>query len=131
MNSNPADARKKAAMALRSVATTDVEMQAEALFVDMEAAAVESDDAGVISAALRLCELTGGMQEDPRVRIAALRLASRENTTRPLRGLARELAQNPTVSASLVPQQSDAISQAAPGPEAQHLTSLPERTGDG
>jgi hypothetical protein len=117
VNSNPADARKKAATALKSVATADVEMRAEALFVDMEAAAVEADDAGVISAALRLCELTGGMRDDPRVRIAALRLANRKNTTRPL----RDLAQNPSMLASLVPLQSDATtSQAASGLEAQH-----------
>jgi hypothetical protein len=121
VNSNPADARQKAAAVLQSVATGDVETRVEALFVEMEAAAVEADDAGVTNAALLLCKLTAGMRDDPRVKIAALRLANRNNITRPL----RELAQNPKLLASLASPESGASSQAAPAPEAQHPPTCP------
>ena len=121
VNSNPADARQKAAAVLQSVATGDVETRVEALFVEMEAAAVEADDAGVTNAAWRLCKLAADMRDDPRAKIAALRLANRSNTTRPL----QELAQDPKLLATLASPQSDASSQAAPTPEAQHPLTCP------
>jgi tetratricopeptide (TPR) repeat protein len=47
---------------------------AEALFVQMEAAALEADGATMVNAALRLCEIGGAARQDPRVRLAAARL---------------------------------------------------------
>src|ERR1039458_9948089 len=47
---------------------------AEALFVQMEAAAIEADEAAMVNAALRLCEIGGAARQDPRVRLAAARL---------------------------------------------------------
>ena len=47
---------------------------AEALFVQMEAAAIAADEAAMVNAALRLCEIGGAARQDPRVRLAAARL---------------------------------------------------------
>ena len=47
---------------------------AEALFVQMEAAALDADQATMVNAALRLCEIGGAARQDPRVRLAAARL---------------------------------------------------------
>lgn len=47
---------------------------AEALFVRMEAAGMEADDAIMLDAATRLCELGANAQSDPRVRLAAARV---------------------------------------------------------
>jgi tetratricopeptide (TPR) repeat protein len=47
---------------------------AEALFVQMEAAAMQADGTTNLSAALRLCEIGGAARQDPRVRLAAARL---------------------------------------------------------
>ncbi|MGI9103618.1 MAG: DUF3857 domain-containing protein [Terriglobales bacterium] len=46
----------------------------EALFVEMEASALEADTPAELSAALRLCELRGPIERDPRVEIAASRV---------------------------------------------------------
>jgi hypothetical protein len=46
----------------------------EALFLEMEAAALEADNAGALGAALRLCELPRWRQRDDRVAIAAARV---------------------------------------------------------
>ncbi len=54
---------------------------AEALFVQMEAAAIEADQATMVNAALRLCDIGDAARQDPRVRLAAARLrASAANT---------------------------------------------------
>ncbi len=54
---------------------------AEALFVLMEAAAMQADEATVLHAALHLCEIGGGARQDPRIRLAAARiLESAANT---------------------------------------------------
>jgi tetratricopeptide (TPR) repeat protein len=47
---------------------------AEALFVQMEAAAVEADQSPMVNAALRLCEIGGAARQDSRIRLAAARL---------------------------------------------------------
>src|ERR1035441_7001593 len=40
----------------------------------MEAAAIAADEAAMVNAALRLCEIGGAARQDPRVRVAAARL---------------------------------------------------------
>ncbi len=47
---------------------------AEALFVQMEAAAMQADEATMLNAALRLCEIGGDAKQDPRIRLAAVRV---------------------------------------------------------
>jgi tetratricopeptide (TPR) repeat protein len=47
---------------------------AEALFVQMEAAAMQADHATMLNAALRLCEIGGAAKQDPRIRLAAARV---------------------------------------------------------
>lgn len=47
---------------------------AEALFVQMEAAAMQADHATMLNAALRLCEIGGAAKQDPRIRLAAVRV---------------------------------------------------------
>ena len=58
----------------------------EALFVEMEAAALEADTGAEIEAALRLCELRGARQRDARVMIAAARLLDLGANTLQFRG---------------------------------------------
>ncbi len=47
---------------------------AEALFVQMEVAAMQADETTMLNAALRLCEIGGGAKQDPRIRLAATRV---------------------------------------------------------
>jgi tetratricopeptide (TPR) repeat protein len=47
---------------------------AEALFVQMEVAAMEADEATMLTAALRLCEMGGGAKQDARIQLAAARV---------------------------------------------------------
>jgi tetratricopeptide (TPR) repeat protein len=47
---------------------------AEALFVRMEVAAMEVDDAALLDASIRLCEVAAGATADPRVQLAAVRI---------------------------------------------------------
>lgn len=47
---------------------------AEALFVQMEAAGMQADDAAMLDAAIHLCELGRAAPDDPRVRLAAVRV---------------------------------------------------------
>jgi hypothetical protein len=47
---------------------------AEALFVRMEVAAMEVDDAELLDASIRLCEVAPGAAADPRVQLAAVRI---------------------------------------------------------
>ncbi len=58
---------------------------AEALFVQMEAAALQADDAAMLDSAVRLCELAGGPQPDARVLLAAVRLREAAANTREFR----------------------------------------------
>src|SRR5690349_2420281 len=57
----------------------------EALFVEMEAAALEADTSAELEAALRLCELRGAVQLDPRVTIAGARVANMAANTEEFR----------------------------------------------
>ena len=63
---------------------------AEALFVRMEVAAMQDDDASLLQAATALCEIGSGARGDPRVRLAAARL--------------REAAANTSDFAKLIPR---------------------------
>jgi len=74
-------ARAEAQAALRQNANN-----VEALFVEMEAAALEADSGAELGAALRLCELRGAKQRDPRVTIAAARLLDVAGNTLEFRG---------------------------------------------
>jgi tetratricopeptide (TPR) repeat protein len=47
---------------------------AEALFVQMEAAAMEADQSTMVNAALHLCEIGSAARQDPRIQLAAARL---------------------------------------------------------
>lgn len=47
---------------------------AEALFVRMEVAAMELDEAALLDASIRLCEVATGVVADPRVQLAAVRI---------------------------------------------------------
>ncbi len=47
---------------------------AEAIFVQMEAASMQADEASMLNAALRLCDIGGAATQDPRVRLAAARV---------------------------------------------------------
>ena len=69
MDSNPSRARLLAARALRRD-----RQDGEALFVQMEAAGMEGDDANMLDAAIRLCELGANAQGDPRVELAVARV---------------------------------------------------------
>ncbi len=80
VNSNLDSARGLAATALRSNAR-----DADALFVDMEAAALEADTGGELEAALRLCEATQG-SNDPRASVAAARILDLAGNTLLFRG---------------------------------------------
>lgn len=63
---------------------------AEALFVQMEVAAMQADDATVLDSAVRLCELGQAAPDDPRMRLAAFRV--------------RELAANTPQFRNVVPR---------------------------
>jgi hypothetical protein len=75
VNSNLDSARSLAAAALRKNPA-----DLDALFVEMEAAALEADRKGELQAALRLCE-AGSATEDPRPVIAAARILDQASNT--------------------------------------------------
>ena len=59
----------------------------EALFVQMEVAAMQADDAAMSDAAIRLCELGVSAPDDPRVRLAAARIRRSAANTPQFRNL--------------------------------------------
>ncbi len=54
---------------------------AEALFVRMEVAAMQADDAAALDSAVRLCELGTNARTDPRVRLASVRVREAGSNT--------------------------------------------------
>ncbi len=54
---------------------------AEALFVQMEVAAMQADETTMLDAALRLCEIGGGAKQDPRIRLAVARVRESASNT--------------------------------------------------
>jgi hypothetical protein len=115
----PAEARQEAAAVLQMISSGDLEIRAEALFVEMEAAVLQRDDAGITRAASQLCDLGSQLHPDARVQIAAFRLASRKNRTVPLEEI--PAAQN---EASLAPSvaelSSSQMASANPVSETKH-----------
>src|SRR5581483_4875063 len=81
---NPAEARRRAAAALQIAPSGDLETRTEALFVEMEAAVLQQDEAGVTSAAAQLCGLGSERHGDPRIQVASFRLANSRNRMVPL-----------------------------------------------
>ncbi len=80
VNSNLESARNLASAALRHDRNN-----AEALFVEMEAAALQADTAGELDAALRLCE-SARRSNDPRATVAAARILDLAGNTVQFRG---------------------------------------------
>ncbi len=76
VNSNPDAARSLAAAALRQNPSDE-----DALFITMEAAALEADTSAETDAALRLCATADSNGSDPRARIAASRLTELAGNT--------------------------------------------------
>ncbi len=72
--SDSARARKLAAAVLTRTSTPQVQLAA--LFVEMEAAALQADDVAMLRAALRLCE-AAGLRADARAEVAAARILDR------------------------------------------------------
>jgi hypothetical protein len=97
----PTEARQEAAAVLQMTSSGDLEIRAEALFVEMEAAVLQRDDAGITHAASQLCDLRSQLHPDARVQIAAFRLASGKNRMIPLEEI--PAAQNEDLQASLAP----------------------------
>ncbi len=64
---------------------------AEALFVSMEVAGMQADDAAMLDAAVRLCELGESGRQDSRVRLAAARLRESAANTPDFRGVTPRL----------------------------------------
>lgn len=54
---------------------------AEALFVQMEVAAMQADETTMLNTATRLCEIGGGAKQDPRIRLAAARVRESAGNT--------------------------------------------------
>ncbi len=115
VSSQPAQAHEKAAAVLRMSTTQDVDIRTEALFVEMESAVLQGDERGVTSTALQLCELRKERRNDPRLQIAAFRLAHRDRRMLPLQEV--PAAQNSGLLAQLdlepsrLAEPQDAVSQ--------------------
>jgi hypothetical protein len=110
----PAEARQEAAAVLQMTSSGDLEIRAEALFIEMEAAVLQRDDAATTRAASQLCDLRSQLHPDARVQIAAFRLASRKNRTTPLEEI--PAVQNEDLQASLAPSVAELpSSQLTPG----------------
>ena len=86
VESNPDRARLLAARALRRDP-----QDGEALFVQMEAAGIGADDATMLDAAVRLCELGANAQGDPRVELAVARVRESAANTPGFRAAIRRL----------------------------------------
>ena len=87
-DSNLDAARKQAEAVLRSRPA-----EPEALFIVMEAAALEADTSAELEAALRLCESAAAQQQDPRASIAAARLLELAGNTAEFRALVPRIQQ--------------------------------------
>ncbi len=80
VESDSAHARTAAAIALARKGPTP-QQESDLLFIAMEAAALQADDAAVLRAAARLCELAG-VRADTRAEIAAARILDLAQNTR-------------------------------------------------
>ncbi|MGE0406781.1 MAG: hypothetical protein AB7O65_10800 [Candidatus Korobacteraceae bacterium] len=69
------EARRKAEAALRASNSDQAEIRLEALFLEMEAAALQGDERVAIAAALQIRDLPGTTSADPRIRAAIVRIS--------------------------------------------------------
>ena len=108
VKSDLARARLLAARALRRDGR-----DAEALFVQMEAAAMQADQAAMLEAALRLCEVGESAKQDVRVQLAAARMRESAANTPEFRALIPRLQAVLAKSANSWPELNAALLRAA------------------